>query len=82
MPLSKDLREFVECLNSKRVKYLVVGALAVSWHSFPRYSADVDFWVRPSTENSERPMQAIRQFGFGGLEISSRTSRSWAGLFS
>ena len=39
MPLSRDLREFVECLNSNKVEYLVVGALAVSWHGFPRYSA-------------------------------------------
>jgi hypothetical protein len=43
MPLSKDLREFIECLNSNRAEYLVVGAvvgaLAVSWYGFPRYSA-------------------------------------------
>ena len=30
MPLSKDLREFIECLNSNEVEYLIVGALAVS----------------------------------------------------
>jgi len=33
MSLSKDLREFIECLNSNRVEYLIVGALAVSWHA-------------------------------------------------
>ena len=38
MPLSKDLREFIECLNSNEAEYLVVGAFAVSWHGFPRYS--------------------------------------------
>jgi len=51
MSLSEDLREFIECLNSNRVEYLIVGALAVSWHGYPRYSADVDFFVRPSREN-------------------------------
>jgi hypothetical protein len=50
MPLSSDLREFIECLNSNEVEYLVVGALAVSWHGFPRYSADIDFLIRPSYE--------------------------------
>lgn len=25
MPLSRDLREFVECLNSNRVEYLIDG---------------------------------------------------------
>jgi hypothetical protein len=42
MPLSKDLREFVESLNSNRVDYLIVGAFAVAFHGFPRYTADLD----------------------------------------
>jgi hypothetical protein len=71
MPLSKDLREFVECLNSNGVEYLVVGALAVSWHGYPRYSADVDFLIRPSHANAEHLLKAIRQFGFGSLDIST-----------
>lgn len=47
MLLSKDLREFIKCLNSNRVDYLVVGALAVSWHGFPRYSADINLSCEP-----------------------------------
>src|ERR1035438_3786374 len=71
MPLSRDLREFIECLNSNEVEYLVVGALAVSWHGFPRYSADIDFMIRPSKANAERALRAIAQFGFGSLGIST-----------
>src|SRR5579859_1579804 len=70
MPLSKDLREFIECLTSNKVEYLVVGALAVSWHGFPRYSADVDILVRPSEDNAVRVLQALSQFGFASLNIS------------
>jgi hypothetical protein len=40
MPLSRDLREFIECLNSNEVEYWIVGALAVSWHGFARYPMD------------------------------------------
>ena len=57
MPLSTDLREFIECLNSNKVDYLVVGALAVWWHGFPRYSADIDFLIRPSHANAERVLR-------------------------
>ena len=70
MPLSKDLREFVECLSSNNVEYLVVGALAVSWHGYPRYSADIDFFVRATTANADRVLMAIQQFGFGSLGIT------------
>ena len=70
MPLSRDLREFIECLSSNGVEYLVVGALAVSWHGFPRYSADIDLLLRPTRPNAERVLTALAQFGFGGLDIS------------
>jgi hypothetical protein len=70
MPLSKDSREFVECLNSKKVDYLIVGALAVSWHGFSRFSADIDFFLRRAASNAERVLQALRMFGFGALDIT------------
>lgn len=70
MPLTKDSREFVECLNSNKVDFLIVGALAVSWHGFPRYSADIDFLLRPSAENAQRVVAALKQFGFGSLGLT------------
>jgi hypothetical protein len=57
-------------LNSNKVEYLIVGALAVSWHGFPRYSGDVDFLIRPTTDNAARVLRAIAQFGFGSLDIA------------
>ncbi len=70
MPLTKDSREFIECLRSNRVEFLVVGALAVSWHGFPRYSGDIDFFIRPGRENALRVIAALERFGFGGLGIT------------
>jgi hypothetical protein len=70
MPLSKDLREFIECLNSNEVDYLIVGAFAVSWHGFPRYSADIDLLIRPDRTNAERVVRALSQFGFGSVDIA------------
>ncbi len=75
MRLQKDLKEFIECFNSSKVEYLVVGALAVSWYGFPRYSADVDLLVRPSSENAERILQALGNFGMGSLGLSSENFR-------
>jgi hypothetical protein len=39
MQLSKDLREFVELLTSNKVEYMVVGAFAVAWHGYARFTA-------------------------------------------
>jgi acetolactate synthase regulatory subunit len=71
MPLHKDLREFVELLNSNAVDYLVVGAFAVAHHGFPRYTADLDLLIRPSAENVQRVLHVLAQFGFGSIGIQA-----------
>ena len=71
MPLNKDLREFLELLNSNAVEYLVVGAFAVAFHGFPRYTADLDLLVRPTAENTHWIMRVLLQSGFGDLGIQA-----------
>jgi hypothetical protein len=69
MPLNKDLREFIALLNSNRVEFLVVGAYAVAFHGYPRYTGDLDILIKPNRENALRVQEALAQFGFGGLGI-------------
>lgn len=66
MQIQKDLCEFVELLNSNEVEYLVVGAFAVAYHGYPRYTGDLDLLIRPSAANAARVLRALAQFGFGG----------------
>lgn len=68
--LSKDLREFIHLLNREGVEYLIVGAWAVGFHARPRYTGDVDIFVRRSLENAERMMRVIEAFGFGGTGLT------------
>jgi len=68
--LAKDLREFIELLNSRRVDFIVVGGHAVAFHGHPRFTGDIDFLVRPSPENADRLIDAIRKFGFSDLRLS------------
>jgi hypothetical protein len=70
MPLSKDLREFLALLNSNEVEYLVVGAFAVAFHGYPRYTADFDILIRPSEPNIRRVLTTLSEFGFGAVGIS------------
>ena len=67
--LSNDLREFVHLLNAKRVSYLLVGAWAMAFHARPRYTADVDLFVKRSPDNAARLMEVVGEFGFGGTGI-------------
>ncbi len=70
MHLNKDLREFIELLNLSKVEFLIVGAFAVAWHGYPRFTADIDFFVRPTPENANAILAALKAFGFASLDIS------------
>jgi hypothetical protein len=69
MRISKDLREFIELLNASRVEYVVVGGFAVAWHGHPRFTADIDFLVRPNLANAELVVKTLHDFGFASLRI-------------
>lgn len=64
IPLPDDFRDFIQLLNQKRVKYLVVGGYAVAYHGFPRYTGDIDFFVELSPRNAALLMEVFRDFGF------------------
>lgn len=70
MNLQKDLREFVELLNSLEVRFVVVGAFAMAHHGYPRYTGDIDLFIERSPENAERILNALRQFGFGEIGLT------------
>ena len=67
--LSRDFKEFVALLNSHGVEYLVVGGYAVVMHGRPRYTGDLDIWVRSSPDNAARLMRTLNEFGFGELGL-------------
>ena len=69
--LQNDLREFIALLNSHAVEYLVVGGHAVAFHGHPRFTGDIDFLVRPTAENAGRVLDAIHDFGFGSLQLTT-----------
>jgi hypothetical protein len=68
--LQKDLKEFIELLNSHGVEYLVVGGHAVAYHGHPRYTGDIDFFVRPTAQNAAGETHSL--FAYGTLRDPER----------
>ncbi len=69
-PLNQDFLEFIRLLETEGVEYLVVGGYAVGLHGFPRYTGDIDFFVRISEENAEKILRVFGKFGFGEIGLS------------
>ena len=57
-----DFREFIELLNSERVKFLIVGGHAVTFHGIPGIRMGI--WVGIDPRNAESigaGRQSLRQ---------------------
>ena len=66
---NNHFREFLEFLEKRQVKYLVVGGYAVSIHGFPRYTGDLDIFVAIDAENAASLVKTFAEFGFGSLGL-------------
>ena len=64
MELAPDFDEFIESLNAHGVEFLIVGAYALAFHGAPRFTGDLDIFVRPTVENGARLLAALNAFGF------------------
>jgi hypothetical protein len=66
LELHRDFKECIESLLSHGVEFVVIGGYAVAAHGRPRYTGDIDFFVRKSEDNARRIVAALHEF-FGPL---------------
>jgi predicted nucleotidyltransferase len=51
-------------LNEKRVKYIVVGGIAVNLYGIPRMTYDIDLILDIEDKNLERFLRLLKEWGF------------------
>ncbi len=63
MAESPHYRELLHIFNEHGVEYLIVGGYAVMKYTEPRYTKDLDVWVRNSPSNAQHVFEALARFG-------------------
>ena len=71
MIIPDDFRDFLRCLNGLEVEYLVLGGHAVSFHGYPRFTHDIDLFIRPTSSNAGLLIAALVEFGFGEVALTA-----------
>lgn len=67
--LPQDFKELLQLLNSKKIKYLVIGGYAVALYGYPRATGDMDIWIAISKDNAKKTVEALKEFGFDMPEL-------------
>lgn len=70
MEVQPDFRDLLALFNAHQVEYMIVGGYALAFHGAPRYTGDIDIFVRPTSENARRILTALDEFGFGSLGLT------------
>lgn len=66
--LPDEFREFLRYLNSRKVRYLLIGGWAVGIHGNPRLTADMDLLIGVDDKNIEGIISALDDFGIKGAQ--------------
>lgn len=71
MEVQSDFRDLLTLLNDHGVDFMIVGGHALAFHGAPRYTGDIDIYVRPDPTNAQRIMTALESFGFGSVGLTA-----------
>ena len=61
--MESDWKELIELLQSHGVDYIVVGAHALAFFGRPRFTEDLDLFLRKSHQNGLALKSALAEFG-------------------
>ena len=63
-----EVLNFLKELHLNKVRYLLVGGMATTFHGYIRTTQDLDLWVGNSVDNKMRLIQALKNSGVTGAE--------------
>ena len=70
METQPDFRELLALFNAHHVEYLIVGGYALAFHGAPRFTGDLDIFVKPDAANAQRILTALEAFGFASVGLT------------
>lgn len=65
-----DFIDFLQSFHTHEVDYILVGGYAVILHGYERVTADIDIWVRCTSGNYVKVIQAFRAFGMPVFDMT------------
>jgi hypothetical protein len=49
---------------------MIVGGYALAFHGAPRFTGDIDIFVKPDQQNAKQIIKALVEFGFSSLDLT------------
>ena len=70
MSVNPDFRDLFAALNAAHADFLIVGGYALAVHGAPRFTKDLDVWIRANPDNAQKVWNALDEFGAPFLDLT------------
>ena len=70
MSVNPDFRDLFAALNAAHAEFLIIGGYALAVHGTPRFTKDLDVWVKANPENANKVWTALDAFGAPFLDLT------------
>jgi len=74
----QDYKDLLSAFHVHGVRYLIVGGYAVIYHAQPRFTKDIDLFIKADLANAQATYAALAAFGAPSRAFDRRTSPSVA----
>ena len=61
--MNQDYKDLLSAFHARGVKYLIVGGYAVVFHAQPRFTKDIDLFIKADPANAQAIYAALASFG-------------------
>jgi hypothetical protein len=73
--------EFLTALQHRKVRYMLIGGIAVNFHGHIRNTQDMDIWLAPTNENRDLFYQVLLDLGYVEEEITEYKEQDFTTFF-
>lgn len=71
---------FLKALHAAGVGFLIVGGYAVNYYGYPRYTEDLDLWLKPDNANKEHLARYLQSEDFDSENIQQLMELDFTGI--
>ena len=61
--MNQDYKDLLSAFHAHGVRYLIVGGYAVIFHAQPRFTKDIDLFIKADLVNAQAAYDALAEFG-------------------
>lgn len=67
----EQVERLIKLFNERKIIFVVIGAYSLPPLGYTRTTLDIDIFIKPTKENAQRTLDALKEFGYDITDITA-----------